>query len=416
MPPNLANIRTLLTEGFFEEDLRAFCLDTPKFKPVHHELADLSGKKAIVQRLLEFAERQECLAVLLTWAKAQNPAKYEKHQPYFEGDTIPTSAELRARYIELMIDRHQDLDFVGIPELKDRHALHLNEIFINLQAEIEIVSEPVELLKTVVVDGRIIIDHLWPSAGLPHQTSKRRVSVNEALREHTKLIVLGDPGAGKTTLLKYITLAFAQNRCDLLDLPGDETRLPIFVRLYDYVAKQANHPGDYSLLDYLYTQAHEQLLLNLSPGFFEAELEQGQCCLCLDGLDELGGAGLRREVTAAVASLAGRYPRNRYLITSRLVGYEEAPLDRRSFIHHTVLPFSDDDIRRFVQKWYATREKEPAAAQRQANHLIETILREPRLKDLAANPLMLTIMALVHRIEAELPHERVKLYDKCVTP
>ena len=28
---------------------------------------------------------------------------------------------------------------------------------------------------------------------------------------------------------------------------------------------------------------------------------------------------------------------------------------------------------------------------------------------------MLTIIALVHRIEAELPHERVKLYDKCVT-
>jgi hypothetical protein len=40
---------------------------------------------------------------------------------------------------------------------------------------------------------------------------------------------------------------------------------------------------------------------------------------------------------------------------------------------------------------------------------------EERIKSLAANPLMLTIIALVHRIEAELPHERVKLYDKCVT-
>ena len=43
------------------------------------------------------------------------------------------------------------------------------------------------------------------------------------------------------------------------------------------------------------------------------------------------------------------------------------------------------------------------------------IKREPRIKTLATNPLMLTIIALVHRIEAELPHERVKLYDKCVT-
>jgi len=47
--------------------------------------------------------------------------------------------------------------------------------------------------------------------------------------------------------------------------------------------------------------------------------------------------------------------------------------------------------------------------------LYQTIMGEERIKSLASNPLMLTIIALVHRIEAELPHERVKLYDKCVT-
>ena len=47
--------------------------------------------------------------------------------------------------------------------------------------------------------------------------------------------------------------------------------------------------------------------------------------------------------------------------------------------------------------------------------LLDTLEREPRIRDLARNPLLLTIIALVHRIEAELPHERVKLYDKCVT-
>jgi hypothetical protein len=30
----LQNIRTLLTEGFSEDDLRTFCFNTPKFKPV----------------------------------------------------------------------------------------------------------------------------------------------------------------------------------------------------------------------------------------------------------------------------------------------------------------------------------------------------------------------------------------------
>lgn len=32
------NIHTFLTEGFSEAELRAFCFDTPEFRPVHHEL------------------------------------------------------------------------------------------------------------------------------------------------------------------------------------------------------------------------------------------------------------------------------------------------------------------------------------------------------------------------------------------
>jgi HEAT repeat protein len=413
---HLPNIRVLLTEGFTEADLRNFCFETPEFRPVHHELAELSGKAKIVGDLVKFADHKELLPFLLAWAEEQNPAKYELYQPYYT-DTPPEPSqreEFRLRYLAQMIDRHQDLDFVGIPELKDRQALHLEEIFINLQTEVEIVAEPAELIETVRQDEPVTIRRLRTGGSPSKETVKRCTSANEVLREHHRLVILGDPGAGKTTLLKYITLAFAQGRSDRLDLP-DEERLPIFVQLYDYVAKRAGRTGDYSLVDYLYTHAHESLMLDLPAGSIETELAQGNCCVCLDGLDELGSAGLRREVTAAVAALANRYPNNRYLVTSRVVGYNEAPLDRRDFIHFTVLPFNEDDIRRFVNKWYAAREKDPNLAHQQAERLTKTVMAEPRLKDLATNPLMLTIIALVHRIEAELPHERVKLYDKCIT-
>ena len=144
-------------------------------------------------------------------------------------------------------------------------------------------------------------------------------------------------------------------------------------------------------------------------------LENGECCVCFDGLDELGAAGLRREITLAVSAMANRYARNRFIVTSRLVGYEEAPLDRNDFAHHTVQPLSDEDIKLFVEKWYKARERDVAIRRERTEHLVKTIMGEERIKSLASNPLMLTIIALVHRIEAELPHERVKLYDKCVT-
>ncbi|MFQ5615950.1 MAG: NACHT domain-containing protein, partial [Anaerolineales bacterium] len=163
------------------------------------------------------------------------------------------------------------------------------------------------------VSGKLALEQRYP-----REKIKRRVSVNEALHERPRVVVLGDPGAGKTTLLKYVTLAFSQERSDKLDL--SEERLPIFVRLYDFVARRAERQEDYSLVDYLYTQARENLLLDLQPGFFESE-----------------------------------------------------------------------------------------------ENLTQTLITEPRIRDLATDPLMLTIIALVHRIEAELPDKRVKLYDKCVT-
>ncbi|HXV44695.1 MAG TPA: SUMF1/EgtB/PvdO family nonheme iron enzyme, partial [Anaerolineae bacterium] len=79
---HLSNIRTLLIEGFSEAELRDFCFDTPEFRPIRHELAELTGKAAIIRHLLEFAERRALLALLLAWAKEQNPAQYTQHQPY----------------------------------------------------------------------------------------------------------------------------------------------------------------------------------------------------------------------------------------------------------------------------------------------------------------------------------------------
>src|SRR5207302_3779471 len=76
-------------------------------------------------------------------------------------------------------------------------------------------------------------------------------------------------------------------------------------------------------------------------------------------------------------------------------------------------PLREEDINTYIYKWYNSRGKSQAEADNRANELFGTIMKSERLRELASNPLLLAIIALVHRIEAELPHERVKLYDKC---
>lgn len=79
---NLRNIRTLLTEGFSDRELRRFCYDTIEFRSVYDELANLTGKASIIDVLLEYADRTLLLDQVLAWVKAKKPARYELHQPY----------------------------------------------------------------------------------------------------------------------------------------------------------------------------------------------------------------------------------------------------------------------------------------------------------------------------------------------
>ena len=56
---NFENIRALLIGGFDNKELRDFCHDNPKFKPVHDRLAQGTGKQGILffQPLLDHPGR-----------------------------------------------------------------------------------------------------------------------------------------------------------------------------------------------------------------------------------------------------------------------------------------------------------------------------------------------------------------------
>lgn len=87
VPPSLptyrlTNIRELLTNGFSDTELRNFCFDQPEFREVYEQLAEQTGKEEIVSLIMEHADQNLLFDLLLAWARAHNPVRYQRHAPY----------------------------------------------------------------------------------------------------------------------------------------------------------------------------------------------------------------------------------------------------------------------------------------------------------------------------------------------
>ncbi|MFN8457356.1 MAG: SUMF1/EgtB/PvdO family nonheme iron enzyme [Anaerolineae bacterium] len=258
------------------------------------------------------------------------------------------------------------------------------------------------------------------------------VSVNEALAEYPRLVVLGDPGSGKTTLLRYLTLLYARDLAegsglvrDKLSL-GESGHLPILLPLRQIGAFLRPRPdqgteGHALLLEFLRESLTNERI-PVPDDFFDEWLNQGRAVILLDGLDEVADPDLRRRVARLVEALARAYPNCRCLVTSRVVGYSGPARLGEAFATTTVQDFSLADVELFLSQWHrlvavghmGPGESAAAYAAAQTGQLLQAIRANERIRELAINPLLLTVIAMVHRDRVKLPDRRAELYAEAV--
>lgn len=175
------------------------------------------------------------------------------------------------------------------------------------------------------------------------------VPVERLLQEYAGLVVLGDPGAGKSTLLKVLALACAEGRAqERLGLEGEW--LPILLPLTAYAAALSKSE-ECSLLAFLPDYfCMRGLNCDLGPLLADA-LQRGRALVLLDGLDEvLEGrpfVGARVEDFFRQHAPAG----NRLVVTSRIVGYRDAPLRAEELDTVTLVDFQREQIEQFAHNW-----------------------------------------------------------------
>jgi len=77
---------------------------------------------------------------------------------------------------------------------------------------------------------------------------------------------------------------------------------------------------------------------------------------------------------------------------------------------HYVMPFDDDRVRAFAGNWYRLRSLKQTADSDSAD-FIQALFRDQTTLRLARSPQLLTLMALIYRVRAQLPDGRALLYD-----
>lgn len=207
-----------------------------------------------------------------------------------------------------------------------------------------------------------------------------------------KFIVLGKPGAGKTTFLRYLALAVFKEQSLI-----KKRRLPIFVALRDWADRNL------SLVEYIAGQfdicGFEQAGL-----FVERLLQQGNCLVLFDGLDEVSQETRLDDILRELRDFSEKYSGNQFVMSCRVAAYNHW------FEHFTdveMADFNDAQIETFVKNWFSGEPKT-------AKECLERLKGSAQLRELATIPLLLTLLCITYGEINDFPANRAELYKEAI--
>ncbi len=248
---------------------------------------------------------------------------------------------------------------------------------------------------------RVSIESIYVPPRFSEEDDGPTSDLDYVLARAYRNVILGDPGAGKSTFSRWISYSACSQ---------DNHRIstPFIVELRKFESKRKS--GSFSVVDYISEFCNESLQLRCQPAVIEFLLVTGQASVIFDGLDELSTLADRRDIVSDVESFSSVYSRAIIIVTSRVVGYTEAPL-ATDFKKAYLRQFTEDDIRNYAGKWFSLQvELEPFESAKLASDFYNESAEVP---DIRANPLMLSLLCTVYRGSRTIPRSRAELYEQC---
>ena len=253
-----------------------------------------------------------------------------------------------------------------------------------------------------------------------------------------RFVVEGAPGQGKSTVTQFVCqihrLRLLNHTPELQAIDevhkSGPLRTPFRIDLRDYEKWLAGtHPfalhgeesvpveGRRSLERFIAMQVRWYAgNLAISEHHLLDLLSRTDAVLVLDGFDEVADVTMRARLVAEISAAATRLHPNvrslQIIITSRPAVFANSPgFPEDDWIHFELRDLRDPHIRAYGEKWIRAQQLRPWEAE-DVTTTLEAKLDQPHLRDLARNPMQLSILLhLIHVQGVALPEKRTTLYD-----
>jgi GUN4-like/NACHT domain len=243
--------------------------------------------------------------------------------------------------------------------------------------------------------------------------------------EFGRIALLAWGGYGKTMLMRHVAYMYSKDKQRQV-----ERKIPILIILGQYRELLSGQDAP-DLATFIEAHRIPDLPggenLPVPEKWGHTVLKNGRAVIMLDGFDEVP-QHLQPGLVKWINEQTKRYPKSIFILTSRPKSYKvyrEQNSEQFSFpTAYWVQEFNDRQRRDFIDRWYLCQEvyahggEDNAAIQKTAkiaaNDLCQQIDQRFELKDMAKNPLLLTMMTTFHRRNngADLPRRRVELYQE----
>ncbi|MHC5762021.1 HEAT repeat domain-containing protein [Nostoc sp.] len=275
-----------------------------------------------------------------------------------------------------------------LPQVHELPKEHLRRLRETDQVEAEVELEELERHKRVYFE----------------QPLRSVLDVVNKKQDYKYIVILGDPGSGKSTLLQFLALNWAESPLDnVISLP-----IPLLIELRTYMRRREDKECN-NFLEFFHQCSGAVHHLNQLE--LDKQLKAGNALVMFDGLDEVFDPGKREDVITDIHRFTNDYPDVQVIVTSRIIGYKPQRLLNAEFRHFILQDLDSEQIQDFIYRWHELTFTDAVDKVRKRERLQRGIDTSKSITELAGNPLLLTMMAILNRNQ-ELPRDRATLYDQ----